>query len=440
MKFSSRLGQTAFERLESRITPASVVNFTDHNGDHVTFTSSLGNLADLITFRPAADGVHNVYSVNLNDGSFIGTNFSATVTKAGGGDGQLIVGHIDAGTNDLGKVSVAGDLGDIDAGSGSTTVAAIKSLIVGSMGRFGERGTGDNTSSINGSLPTLVVKGDIHDTYIHVSQTLTSATVGGSLVGGDDSFGGVIYAYELAKVAIAHDIRGGDGSYSGSVGTGHNAGSVTVGGSVIGGSGNNSGDIFGAYHADGKINQVSIGGSLIGGDGELSGTIGGEPASGGTHNVSLGTVTIGHDIIGGHGTEDAEVSADHGTLDQLTVKGSVIGGAGDYSGEIEADQAAGIISIGGSVYGGNGTSSAEIELKGGAKSLTIGGSLLGGKGVYSAEVDVDLVVAPLEQLKIGHDIRGGSGDSSAEVSGTITKISLGGNVIPGTGTDSGKIG
>ena len=31
------------------------------------------------------------------------TNFTATVTKAGGGDGQLIVGHIDAGTNDLGR-------------------------------------------------------------------------------------------------------------------------------------------------------------------------------------------------------------------------------------------------------------------------------------------------------------------------------------------------
>src|SRR5450432_659378 len=135
---TNRLG--IVECLESRITPASVVHFTDANGDHVTFTSSLGNLDGRISFGPAADGVHLVYNADLSDLSFIGTSFSATVAKAGGGDGQLIVGHINAPGIDLGKVSVAGDLGDIDTGSNSATVAAIKSLTVGSMGRFGERG------------------------------------------------------------------------------------------------------------------------------------------------------------------------------------------------------------------------------------------------------------------------------------------------------------
>ena len=82
--------------------------------------------------------------------------------------------------------------------------------------------------------------------------TLTSATVGGSLIGGNGSDGGEIYACDLGEVAIAHNIRGVAGSYSGSVGSGHNTGSITVGGSAYGGKGNNSGDIYGAFKADGK--------------------------------------------------------------------------------------------------------------------------------------------------------------------------------------------
>ena len=43
--------------------------------------------------------------------------------------------------------------------------------------------------------------------------------------------------------------------------------------------GNNSGDIYGAFKADAKIDNVSVGGSLIGGDGILSGVIGGVPVT-----------------------------------------------------------------------------------------------------------------------------------------------------------------
>jgi hypothetical protein len=427
----------AIECLESRITPASVVHMTDLNGDHITFTSSLGDLTGRVVVEPVPDGVHNVYEVDLGDKSFSGTNFSATVAKVKGADGQFIVGQISAHGIDLGKVSVAGDLGDIDAGSGTANVPAIKSLTVNSMGRFGERGEGDKSSNINGDLPTVVVKGDFQDTLLDVQRTLTALTIGGSLIGGDGTVGGCIQAHDLGKVVIAHDIRGGAGSYSGSIGASQNVGSISVVGSVIGGSGNNSGNIFGSYMVDGKINKVSIGGSLIGGNGMFSGVIGGESAAGGTAHVSLGTVTIGHDIVGG-GNNDAEVWAFSGTLDQLTVMGSIIGGSAADAGLVEADQAAGKVSIRGSVYGGSGIGSASIIFVDGAKSMSIGGSLLGGKGAVSAEVSVS--GAPLEVLEIGHDIRGGSGDGSAEVSGTITSTVLGGNVIPGTGADSGKIG
>jgi hypothetical protein len=434
MKRSSRVA-LCLEGLEARLNPSSQM-FNDGDGDKVQFTTSKGDLPGHIT--QSFPNVQGVFNVDISDASFNGTNLSVFVKKAKTGDGLAIIGHINAGTNNLGSVTIRGDLGDVDAGNGSITIPAIKSLSVDSFGRFGQRGNGNSTSTINGILSSLIVKGDVHDTYVAVTRTLALAVVGGSLVGGDSTDRGEIYAYELGKVSIAHDIRGGDGDYSGSVGAGHSVGSITVGGSVIGGKGTNSGDIYAGYYADGNISKVKIGGSLVGGDGGLSGMVGGSKALGGTHNVSLGIVTIGHDIVGGQGLGDAGVWAFNGTLDRLTVKGSVIGGSGDFSGEIQADGVCGAISIGGSVYGGSGGDSARIFLGSGAGSLSVGGALLGGNGVGSAQVYVG--IAPLDRLKIGHDIRGGSGGQSAEVIGTVTTVLLGGNVIPGTGLNSGKIG
>ena len=302
MKLRSRVGQSSFECLEPRIAPASVVRLIDLNGDHLKFTSSVGDLTGHITGVPAADGLHNDYSVDLSDVTFNGANFSATASRAGGGDGQLIVGHINAGANDLGRVSIAGDLGDIDAGSGSATVPALKSLTVNSIGRFGERGDGDNYSQLFGDVKSLVVRHDFIASNFYVTGDLASASIGGSVIGGDAAGDGQIYATgDIGKIAIRHDLRGGDDLYTGAVGAGHNVGSVTVGGSVYGGKGDNSGDIFAAYLADGTIGKVRIGGSLIGADGTYSGTIGGKSAVAGAFHVSLGVVTIGHDIVGANG-------------------------------------------------------------------------------------------------------------------------------------------
>jgi hypothetical protein len=431
MKQPLRNSLRGAEVLESRLVPSSSQLWIDGDGDKVRFFTSKGDLTGHISQSfPNSAGV---FSMDISDSSFYGTNLVVSVNKAKTGDGLAIIGHIKAGANNLNNVTIKGDLGDIDASGGTPTVPAIKSLTVDSFGSFGQRGDGNKISLVVGNVGTLVVKHDFNDSYFHVDGSLGSVSVGGSLIGGDAMDGGEIYAsVNVGKVAIGHDIRGGDGPYSGSVGAGVNMDRVSVGGSVIGGSGPDSGEIYGTFAADGRINNISVVGSLIGGDGANSGDIIG------FYPFSLGVVTIGHDIVGGHGRESANVWAKLGTLDQLTVKGSVIGGYGDYSGEISVYGTAGKISIGGSVYGGSGYGSAEIDLESGAKSLSIGGSLLGGKGDSSAEVDV--TGGPLELLKIGRGIRGGSGDASAEVSGTIRMLVLSGSVIPGTGTDSGKIG
>lgn len=455
---------SSIEPLESRIAPATITaSFTDANNDLVKFTAT-GPLPALATvdlashisvFALTPDGKHNTYDVNLTDPAFNGASFTASAKKAGGGDGQLSVGYIDADGNVLGNVTVAGDLGQITVGFipgvggiDATPITVLKTLNVQSLGRFDAFGRSNgeslNVSNIQGTLNSLVVSGDVANADLEVTYgVLNSASIGGSLIGNGGGNGGHIFADSIAKISVKGDLRGGDGDYSGSIGSGEGIGSVSVGGSVIGGDGVNSGDIYTSTAFEvSKIGSVSIGGSLVGGSGELSGVIGGKASGGGTHPISLGTVTIGHDIVGGHGLQSGEVWSFGGTLDHLTVKGSLIGGTNTKSGAVIVDTTPAIdittIAISGSVYGGDGTSSGYIEPVHGARSVSIGGSLIGGAGNSSAEIYGD---DGLGMVTIAHDIRGGSGPYSGAVGSSlsVTGVSVGGSVYGGGGVNSGDI-
>jgi hypothetical protein len=432
------------EPLVAGAAQGSVATFIDFNGDQVKFAASNGDLTSHITASTLApDNLHYVFTVDLSDPTFDFTDFSVSVTKVKGADGQVIVGHIDAGTNVLGTVNIAGDLGEIDAGL--APVLEIKSLIVNSFGRFGQHGNGDSFSLVTGNVGSLVVKHDFIGVNFYVNGNLLSASIGGSVIGGNTGGDGQIYAAgSVGKVTIKHDIRGGDGAYSGAIGAGFDVASVTIGGSIYGGKGDNSGDIFAANVANGTIGKVTVGGSVIGGDGEFSGVIGGGPAGGVGHNVSLGTVLIGKDIVGGSGLFGGEIWAYGGSLDRLTLKGSLIGGTNSDTGLIaantlNADGHGATIAILGSVYGGAGTDSADIEGDKGIDALTIGGSFIGGSGSTSAEIFVPN--GTLGVLTIHGDVRGGSETYSGSVyaPGGITTKLIGGAVIPGTGPHSGTV-
>src|SRR5205085_710109 len=106
--------------------------------------------------------------------------------KAGAGDGLVAVGHINAGINDLGMVSIKGDLGDIDAGSNSLTIPAIKRLSVRTLGRYGlatQGGSGDERCDIHGALGALNVTADLKAAFIHVFGG-ANATIGAITIGG----------------------------------------------------------------------------------------------------------------------------------------------------------------------------------------------------------------------------------------------------------------
>jgi len=460
------LRASGIEMLESRIAPASVLHLTDANGDIITLTTSLGTLTDIMintTLLP--DGHHDQFTVNLFQSMFNGTNLTVTVRKGPHGDGQLANLIVDADGNNLGAVSIAGDLGYITAGSGSATVPAIKSLTVNSIGRYeGENGTLE-TSSINGSISKLAIKGDMDGTFLDVSENIGSISIGGSLIGGsgtltDDGdifaggnigkvsirrdvtggsgeYDGIVAAYlDMGAVAIGGSVYGGSGEYSASIGGGTNTTSVAVGGSVIGGVGEYSGDIYAAFHANGTLGKVTLGGSLIGGAGEGSGMIGYSEGGGG-FNVSVTTVVIGRDIVAGGALFTGDVYADGGTIGSLTLKGSLIGGTNsnsDNSGLIVASgtQQSGVISIGGSIYGG------EVGfVNGSVDRIIIGGSVYGGDADASGIV---LSGETIGLLEIRGDVIGGAGPSSGAVqAAAVTTLIIDGVVVPGTGTNSGTV-
>src|SRR3989442_10679325 len=99
---------STIEPLEPRIAPASVLPYTDIDGDKVTITSSAGDLTGHATIVGG-----QLRLLDLSDPSFNHANITFSVVKAGAGDGLAAVGRINGGSNDLGVVVVKGDLGDI---------------------------------------------------------------------------------------------------------------------------------------------------------------------------------------------------------------------------------------------------------------------------------------------------------------------------------------
>jgi hypothetical protein len=458
---------STIELLESRIAPASVIHMTDANGDVITFTSSLGNLAGMVTSSGVlADMNHDQFTVDLSSPIFNSTNFTVSVAKAPHADGQLANLIINAGSNNLGKVSIGGDLGTITAGSGSATVPAIKSLSVNSIGRFeGEEGGIAEISYIAGSVGKVAVKGNVDGSFLNVSQDIGSVSIGGSLIGGTSGFeddgdifamgnigsvsikhdvdggageyGGIVAAYvDLGPVTIGGSVYGGSGEFSATIGGGTNTSSVTIGGSLVGGTGEYSGEIYAGFNTNGTLGKVTLGGSLVGGGGEGSGFIGYSEGGGG-FNVSITSVVIGGNIVAGGGEFTGDVYSYGGAIGSVALKGSLFGGTNSNaanSGLIAANtnQQSGVISIGGSVYGG------QVGFPGGSvEKISIRGSIYGGNEDASGLVSC---LGTIGMLDIGGDVIGGSGNGSGSVTaGAITTETIGGVLIPGTGMGSGTV-
>lgn len=178
------------------------VTFTDADGDLVTIKTSVGAFTgtefQLIPGGGAIGG-NTLAELDLGVGfKGAGITISAKPSKTSG-NGIANVGYVNAVGVDLGAVTIAGDLGRIDAG-------AVKSLTVGSLGALDtstQLAGGSLVSHLTGKLGALTVKSDIRGASVLGSTSIGTVKVSGSFVGGQLSAGA-----DLGAVSVRGDIVG----------------------------------------------------------------------------------------------------------------------------------------------------------------------------------------------------------------------------------------
>lgn len=427
------------ETLEDRIAPATFT-FGDVDGDFVTVKTSKGSDSELAAIVSTAQGGLGVQLQGIDFGAnptvFDGTSLTITAKRMSiGGDGFVNIGFVDAGGLDLAAVKISGDLGRIIAGNADETNGSVKSLEVQSMGRLGtstQAMGGDLQSAFVGTLGKLVVKSDIKDASLSVTGgyyngNIGSVTVGGSLIGGVAAGSGRIAAEgDIGPVKITGSIQGNAGAYSGSISAGWYLGAVAVGGSLVGGDGFYSGYII-SYST---MTSVKIGGSVIGGAGNNSGQI--------NASYDLGSVTIGRNLQGDAGSFSGSIRV-FGDLGSVAIGGSVTGD-GVSSGRIEAVGDIKAVKIGSNLHGGDGAFSGSVVSSNGTLgSVSIGNDLKGGAGESSGQI---ASYAGTSSVTIGGSLTGGDGEGSGRIAsdGTIAAVKVRGDLQGGVGDDSGSIG
>ena len=461
---------SAIEPLESRVAPAAVFTFTDVDGDLVTVKTSKGTNAQLgailkFVIDGGAPGAQRLTEIDFSASPldatakpvFAGTDLTITAVpqdltpgdadKTKFGDGLVNIGRIDATSSDgdgidldLGAIKIAGDLGQITAGTGSALVPAVKSLSVHTIGAGGlSTGALTEMSDLSGAVGSISVKGDWHNVRM---TTLTGGPVASVRIGGSLLQGVLSVASDLGSVKVTGDIL--DGLFFSNGATK----SVSIGGSVQG---------SGGLNALGAMGQVKIGGDLN--DGISSGSTIGSISIGGSYALSnpdiaqisihaagrIGSIHIGGDFNGVPAVSfisgsSARITA--GDIGSVTIDGSIIGGSDDSSASMTSTGGIGTIKVGGDIKGGAGQKSGSIFANQAIKSITVGGSLIGGNDTNTSngiqegfESGAILIFGPLGTVKFGGSIIGGNAPFAGSVeSDGITSITVGGSIIGGPDT------
>jgi hypothetical protein len=242
------------------------LSLPDADGDLVIAKFNKGTLDfSNLRFEVTGNGIQFQAIDLLGNPAFEGASLTVSVRPGPTGDGFANLLSIDATGLNLGNVKIAGNLGQITAGSGHAKKSAIASLTVQSLGALegsAPGGPGSLQSNIFGKLGSLSVNGDIVGATVNVTGGgIGSVRVQGDIFGGAADFSGsILSAGTIGKVAIKGSLQGGTGAYSGSIVTSNNAsiGSITVG-SILGGF-----SAFNGIFSDGTLGTVKVDGSING--------------------------------------------------------------------------------------------------------------------------------------------------------------------------------
>lgn len=357
--------------------------------------------------------------------------------------------------------------GDIQGGSGSNsgviadTGGLPKVIIGGSI--IG--GTNDDSGrlAVDGNIGTVKIGHDfVGGTNFRAgwieASSIGSITIAGSVIGGSgESSAEITTSGNIGSVIIGHDLQGGSATGSGRIYSMGNFASVDIGGSLIGGAALDTGEIktdghmgaitiagdvqgsaalstnSGYIYSGATLESVTIGGSLIGGAGVDSGFIY-------ANTDILGAVKIGRDILGGSAGDSGGIYS-NGNIPTVTVKGSLIGGSGSSNTGLIQGNTLGSVYIAHDVRGGTGLFSGFITASAKITSVTIGGSLIGGDGTNAASGEI-LGSENIGLVKIAGDLVGGNNASNTGViraNGTINHVQIGGSVQGGSASQTGVI-
>lgn len=432
------------------------VQFTDVDGDvaYVFFNAKVDPWT-LLAFEAAGEGYRLAWIDLTSLPAKVTKKLEVTVIAADGGpgDGLVNVGVIDATGRDVRSIFVDGALGMIGVGDSKPGSPALRSLEIQTLGSpDGVEPVAPMFSYVFGKIGSVNVAGDISYATLFIGggrqASIQSFSVGGNIVGGSvDASGGVFTEGAIGTFEVGGSLIGGDGMESGSVkATGFK--SVVIHGNVEGGTGEFSGVLLVA----GKAGTLEIGGSLIGGGGKGSGYMeamafksvvihgnvegGAEEFSGALLIMGkVGTIEVGG-VIGGDGVNSGVVGMVG--FKSMVVHGNIEGGAGDLSGRVMATGKVGSFLVEGGVLGGAGEWSGVLTAKG-ANLLSLGDgdrAVVAGDAAYAGSVFVDSIT----RLFVNGNIEGGSHEGSGALfSKGMTKVRLDGDLLGGSGKGSGGV-
>jgi hypothetical protein len=231
------------------------------------------------------------------------------------------------------------------------------------------------------------------------NSSIDNLRIGGLVTGGTGKQSGNIIASTISTLHT-NGLIGGEGIHSGRI-LGRTLEHVIIDGNVNGGSGKNTGQIFGAL----KLGTVKIQGRLRGDDGERSGTV---------------------------------ISATD--VESVSILGGISGGAGDFSGRVQASDTIKVAKIGG-ITGAGGEKSGTIKTVDGLVKLNVFGDITGGSGAESGGIEVG---GFLGNGVIDGGIKGGSAKvgtslvkSGYVLANRIGSLYVGGNLEAGQNDGNG---
>lgn len=349
-------------------TGGKTATFTDLDGDLVTVKSSKGGMTkgafDLL--QPA--GAKGARFLAL-DVTGIPTGSDVTITakhSAAGGDDRVELGFLDSTAHRLGAVKIGGNVEQVKIGDNMSAALVAKSLTVQSLGKTAvpAHDTGKiAASTIAGKAGAITIQGDLTGVELDLGGA-PSVVIGGSLIGDATPDSGLLgLSGFVPTVKIGHDVRAGEGSFSGTI------------------------------FSSGKLGAITVGGSLLGSRTQFAG-IGG--------SAGVAAVTIGHDL------HDAEITSSSGSIGKVVIGGSFVG---TFTNSVRQTKIACRGTLGSVLSKGDVVSTADRE-------VIISG---GGANVANATTDLAIgsvaVLGSVDRATIlgGYDVEGSPLDGHAQI-------------------------